>query len=233
MRTHPRTWVVDIDGQSVPFQEGQSVLQAALDAGLNIPHLCYRPELEPIGSCRLCLVEVDGQVASACTLTATEGQMVHSNNQRLHKLRLNLVGMLLEHGRHACTRCERTSDCRLQDIAGELNVPAPQSQPSLELPSRDDSHPDVTLDRDHCILCGICIQASRDLDGKKVFGFAGSGGKTSLIVDSASGLLKDSTIAADDHAVRLCPVGALIVIRPSNTNELTSFDYFDTADWNS
>ena len=67
---------IAIDGQEIPFQEGQTVLQAALAAGLDIPHLCYHPALQPIGSCRLCLVEVAGRVVSACTWSAANGQQV-------------------------------------------------------------------------------------------------------------------------------------------------------------
>lgn len=221
-----------IDGHAIPFQEGQTVLQVALTAGLKIPHLCYHPELEPIGSCRLCLVETGGRTQSACTLPAAVGQIVQSGGDRLRKLRTGLVGMLLEQGRHTCTRCERTGDCRLQEAAAALDVPAVESLAKRDIPARDDSHPDVALDRGRCILCGICVQASRDLDRKNVFAFEGSGGGMSLIVDSATGLLKDSAIAAEDHAVRLCPVGALILKNdPAEPVGFSSFDFFDTGDW--
>ena len=221
-----------IDGQPIPFQDGQTVLQAALAAGLDIPHLCYHPELEPIGSCRLCLVEIGGRTLSACTLPATEGQTIQSDSHSLRKLRTGLVGMLLEQGRHTCTRCERTGDCRLQEAAAALDVPAVASSTGRVIPGRDDSHPDVALDRGRCILCGICVQASRELDRKNVFAFESSGGGMSLTVDSATGLLKDSAIAAEDHAVRLCPVGALILKNdPAESSGFSPFDFFDTGDW--
>jgi len=217
-----------IDGLPVPYQTDQSILQAALAAGLKIPHLCYHPELEPIGSCRLCLVEVDGRTLSACTLTAAEGQAVQSDSERLRKLRRDLLGMLLERGRHGCTRCERTGDCRLQEASAELDVPAAESLGNLDGLERDDSHPDVVLDRARCILCGICIQASRKLDGKSLFSFSGSGGSMRVTIDSPSGLLKDSAIGAHDHAVRLCPVGALVLKNdPVEPLGFSSFDFFD------
>lgn len=219
---------VEIDGHAVPFQEGQTVLQAALLAGLKIPHLCYHPELEPIGSCRLCLVEVEGRTLSACTLPAAEGQAVQSDSERLRKLRTDLVSLLLARGRHSCTRCERTGDCRLQEAAAELEVPAVESLGNLDGLERDDSHPEVVLDRSRCILCGICIQASRVLDGKSLFSFSGSGGAMQVTVDSPSGLLKDSAIAANDHAVRLCPVGALVLKNdPVEPLGFSMFDFFD------
>ena len=232
MDNAPTPGLIHIDGREVSFHEGQTVLQAALAAGVKISHLCYRPELAPIGSCRLCLVEVAGRMHSACTLPATAGQNITSVNEALLKIRQALVIMLLEQGRHVCTNCERTGDCRLQETAADLDTPAIALFPPQDFPPLDNSHPDVTLDRGRCILCGICIQASRELDGKNLFAFGGSGSSVSVIVESASGLLKDSAIAAEDHAVRLCPVGALILNRErTQTLGFSSFDFFDTTDW--
>lgn len=223
---------IRIDGREIPFQKGQTVLQAALAAGLDIPHLCYHPELEAIGSCRLCLVEWEGRKLSACTLPAADGQAIAS--AALRPLRANLVAMLLAQGRHICLSCEKTGDCRLQETAAALDAPALAPSPAQDFPARDDSHPEVALDRGRCILCGICVQASRTLDGKNLFAFGGNGSQTSLVVNSPSGLLQDSAIAAADHAVRLCPVGALIVKpAPAETNQgFSSFDFFDAMDWN-
>ena len=222
---------IRIDGCEIAFQEGQTVLQAALQAGLNIPHLCYRPELGAIGSCRLCLVQCGERKYSACTLPAADGQELAS--AALRPLRANLVKMLLEQGRHACLSCERTGDCRLQEAAVELGIPAVTPAPQQHFPPRDDSHPEVALDRERCILCGICVQASRTLDGKNLFAFGGSGTQASLTVNSASGWLSDSGIAAADHAVRLCPVGALIPKqhRAETSFGAASFDLFDVSDW--
>lgn len=232
MDAAPTPGLIHIDGRTVPFREGQTVLQAALAAGVVIPHLCYRPELGPIGSCRLCLVETEGRTLSACTLPAADGQAVQSDSPVLRKLRSALVQMLLEQGTHACTRCERTGDCRLQGAAVELKVPAVESRPSLEVSPRDDSHPQVALDRGRCILCSICIQASRQLDGKNLFAFSGRGGAMSLTVESASGLLRDSAVNADDHAVRLCPTGSLTVKKDqAHTVGFSAYDFFDTEDW--
>jgi len=227
---HPAS--IRIDGREIPFQEGQTVLQAALAAGLDIPHLCYHPEQEAIGSCRLCLVEVQGRKLSACTLPAADGQAIASES--LRPLRARLVAMLLEQGRHVCLSCEKTGDCRLQETAAALGAPALATSPAHDFPARDDSHPEVALDRGRCILCGICVQASRTLDGKNLFSFGGSGNTASLAVNSPSGLLQDSAIAAADHAVRLCPVGALIAKpAPAETGAgFSSFDFFDARDWN-
>ena len=227
----PPPEVILIDGQEIPFHAGQTVLQAALAAGLNLPHLCYQPELGPNGSCRLCLVEVAGRKLSACTVLAKAGQTVISDSPSLRKLRRSLLSMLLAQGNHACTRCDRTGDCRLQEAAVLLEVPAVAASATLVLPPNDDSHPEVALDRSRCILCGICIKASQELDGKGVFAFADKGGSMSVAVASPSGLLQDSTIAADDHAVRLCPVGALTRKHIPAQRDFAAFDAFDLGDW--
>lgn len=219
--------IIHIDDREIPFLKGQTVLQAALAAGLEIPHLCYHPELSPIGSCRLCLVELDGRKFSACTLPAADGQKIASS--ALRRLRASVVAMLLEQGSHTCRNCERSGDCRLQEAAAKLDAPAiTPSSACQDVPARDDSHPDVTLDRSRCILCGICVQASRTLDGKGLFAFSGRGGQAGLAVNSASGFLNDSAIAAEDHAVRLCPVGALIVKRGQAA---TGWGFSGTTDW--
>lgn len=217
--------VIHIDGRPVPFRDEQTVLQAALAAGVHIPHLCYHPALEAIGSCRVCLVEADSRTQSACTLRAAPGQTVRNDTPRLRQRRMAMTRLLLEQGVHACTRCERTSDCRLQTVAAELGVPAVTGRATdPAAPLRDDSHPQVTLDRGRCILCGICVQASRTLDGKQVFAFGGSGAGTGLVVNSASGLLRDSQVAPEDQAVRLCPVGALFVAGGSASGEFGLFE---------
>jgi [NiFe] hydrogenase diaphorase moiety small subunit len=218
------THTLHIDGQEIPFDPGQTVLQAAMAAGLEIPHLCFHPKLQPIGSCRLCLVEVNGRKFSSCTLLAEDEQEVAS--AALRPLRARLVEMLLEQGRHNCLRCEKTGDCRLQETAAGLGANAVSLR--NDFPARDDSHPEVALDYSRCILCGICVQASRELDGKNLFAFGGSGGEARLIVNSPSGLLQDSGITAEDYAVRFCPVGALIARQKQE--EASGFEW-DMGGW--
>lgn len=225
----PAAGLINIDGQPVPFSEGQTILQAALAAGLDIPRLCHRPELPPIGSCRLCVVEVGGRVMSACTTPAADGQQIAS--AKLDPLRARLVELLLAQGRHFCLSCERSGDCRLQATTAQLGANA---TPQPTAPPRDDSHPALVFDPAHCILCGVCVEASRLLDGKAVFAFAHSGIQTRLVVNSASGLLADSAAAAEDQAVRLCPTGALFVKFQPQAAPLDSFDGFggfDMGDW--
>ncbi|MDQ6963950.1 MAG: 2Fe-2S iron-sulfur cluster-binding protein, partial [Mariprofundales bacterium] len=183
---------ITIDGREVPFKAGQSIMDAALDAGIYIPHLCHRPGLTPHGSCKLCTVEVNGRSASACTLPAAADQEVISNSEELHEVRKTLTQMLFIEGNHLCPSCEKTGDCTLQAMAYYLEMldgHFPQLYPHREV---DASHDSIILDRDRCILCALCVRASREVDGKDLFAIAGRGTDARLIVNSESGKLGDS-----------------------------------------
>jgi len=205
-----------LDGIDIPFRDGQGVLEAALDAGRYIPHLCFEPGLPAHDSCRLCTVMVGGgRAAAACSLPAAEGLDIVSNSPELGDARRQLLQLLFSEGNHICPGCERSGDCKLQAsayAAGMQDNHFPQLFPVRE---RDASHPEVMLDRDRCILCELCVRGSRLLDGKDVFAIARRGIASQLVVNSPSGLLGDSALAVTDHAVRLCPVGALLPKRPA------------------
>ena len=202
-----------LDGKEIPFKEGQTVLQAAMAAGHYIPHLCWRPELDPHSSCRLCTVIISGRPFSSCTQPAMAGQHVECDTPELLALRRSVVQMMFVEGNHYCPTCEESGNCRLQASAYHLGLQDnrfPQQFPKRE---RDSSHPDVNMDRDRCIRCETCVRASRALDGKNVFGIHGRGIKSHLAVNSPSGRLKDSDVSARDKAVELCPTGCLTVKR--------------------
>ncbi|SMF93540.1 [NiFe] hydrogenase diaphorase moiety small subunit [Methylomagnum ishizawai] len=204
---------ISIDGQAVPYQPGQTLMEAATAAGVYIPHLCHNPEFKPHGSCKLCTVKVNGRSASACTLPAGEGQEVQNNTPELNATRRAITRMLFVEGNHICPGCEKTGNCQLQAVGyfvGMLDTHYPHFFPTRRV---DASHPDVMLDLDRCILCELCVRASRDVDGKNVFGLAGRGLQTRLVVNSASGLLKDTAFSVGDKAAQVCPVGAILVKR--------------------
>ena len=202
-----------IDGQSIPFQEGQTIMDAALAAGVYIPHLCHNPEFKPHGSCKLCTVNVNGRNAASCTLPAAEGQQVLSDTAELNAERLALTQMLFVEGNHLCPACEKSGNCQLQAVAYYLGMMSPRYNHFYPQREADASHPDVMLDRNRCIYCELCVRASREVDGKNVFGLSGRGIKTVLAVNSASGLLGDTDLAVTDKAVQVCPTGAILVKR--------------------
>ncbi|MCE1241193.1 MAG: 2Fe-2S iron-sulfur cluster-binding protein [Azonexaceae bacterium] len=199
-----------IDGQRIAFEPGQTILQAALAAGVYIPHLCHHPDLKPHGSCKLCTVVVNGRNGSACTQKAMPGLEVENNSPALNDRRRVLLQMLFVEGNHFCPGCEKSGNCQLQALAYDLEMLTPHFRHAFPARQVDTSHPDVWLDRNRCVMCELCVRASRDLDGKNVFMLAGRGADSKIVVNSPSGLLGDSELAPDDRAAQVCPVGAIL-----------------------
>jgi [NiFe] hydrogenase diaphorase moiety small subunit len=216
---------ISIDGQSIPFAEGQSVMQAASNSGVSIPHLCYHADYKANGSCKLCTCKIDGRQVSSCTTPARDGMVVESNTEELNSERRALVQMLFVEGNHHCPSCEHSGNCVLQDQAYKLGMTElafPEFTPGRET---DASHPDLLLNRDRCIYCELCVRASRDSDGKDIFCITGRARNKGLAINSDSGLLKDSGITVDDAAANVCPVGSIIKKRQAFTKPIGQRDY--------
>lgn len=207
------TGTLSIDGQTIPFEDGQTVIEAASAAGVYIPHLCHKPGYTPHGSCKLCTVKVNGRNCSACTFPAADGQTIINNSAELLHDRRRITQMLFVEGNHYCPSCEKTGHCDLQGVAYHLNMldnHFPHFYPQREV---DASHPDILIDHNRCIFCNLCVRASQQKDGKQVFAIAGRGINKRLIVNSPSGKLKDSDIHVDDQAAHVCPTGAILIKR--------------------
>lgn len=199
-----------LDGREIPFEDGQTIIEAAAAAGVYIPHLCHRPGFAPHGSCKLCTVDIDGRRGAACTNRAAEDMQVASETDALNADRRSLVQMLFVEGNHICPSCEKSGNCQLQAVAYHLGMLTPHFSHFYPARDVDASHPDILLDRNRCILCELCVRASRDADGKNVFAVGGRGIRARLIVNSSSGRLADTSLAASDRAVEVCPTGALL-----------------------
>jgi len=199
-----------LDGELIPFDEGQTIMDAALAAGVYIPHLCHNPEFAPHGSCRVCVVRADGREVSACTAPARTDMEVQSDTDDLRALRVAILQMLFVEGNHLCPACEKSGACQLQAVAYHCGMLEPRFPQQFPVRHVDASHPDAILDFNRCILCELCVRASRDHDGKRVFAISGRGIQSRLIVDSPSGRLGDSRFAITDKAAEVCPVGAIL-----------------------
>lgn len=199
-----------LDDQEVPFEPGQTVLQAALAAGRYIPHLCYHPEFRPHGSCKVCTARVDGRMAAACTTPAAAGITVESDTDELNDLRRMLIRMLFAEGNHFCPSCEASGNCVLQALGYDLGVLTAGFRHMFPVRAVDASHPDILLDFNRCVLCELCVRASNEVDGKGVFALSGRGIDKHLVVNSESGELADTNIALDDKAMEVCPVGVIL-----------------------
>lgn len=198
-----------IDGAEVSAEPGQTILQAADAAGVYIPRLCAHSKLHPFGACRVCTVMVNGRPQSACTQPVAAGTVVENDTEALLAIRRDIIDMLFVEGNHWCMYCEASGDCELQALAYRFGITAPRFPFLFPERSIDMTHPDIWIDRNRCILCARCVRASRDLDGKHVFGFVGRGPEKRIAVN-AEAHLKDTDADVTDQAVDICPVGALM-----------------------
>lgn len=199
-----------LDGQTIPFDDGQTIMQAAMAAGKYIPHLCFNPEFKAHGSCKLCTVKANGRQTASCTQQAQAAMVVESDTQELNSERRALLQMLFVEGNHFCPSCEKSGHCQLQATAYQVGMMSPHFDHFFPDRPLDASHPDYLLDFNRCILCSLCVRASRDVDGKNVFALSGRGIKTHLIVNAKSGRLADTEFSAADKAAQVCPVGVIL-----------------------
>ena len=199
-----------LDGVEIGFVAGQTVLQAATRAGSYIPHLCWHEEFPAHGSCRLCGVKVGGHMVCACTLQAAADLEVESNTDELNGQRKKLLQMLFIEGNHFCPSCEKSGNCLLQATAYAMGMEAPHFEEFYPDRPVDASHPDILLDFNRCILCALCVRASRDVDNKNVFAIGGRGISSRLLVNSESGTLADTDMTLQDRAATICPVGVIL-----------------------
>ena len=196
-----------IDEMPIPFVPGQTILEAAKAAGIYIPHLCFQPDFKRHGGCKMCTVLVNGRTQTACTHKAAVGQEVDVNTPELDAMRRSLVQMLFIEGNHFCPACEKSGNCQLQALGYEYEMMSPHFVELFPHREVDATHPDVLIDFNRCILCELCVRASRDVDGKEVFAVAGRGLDAKLIINSPTGKLGDSAFAVTDRAAHVCPVG--------------------------
>jgi [NiFe] hydrogenase diaphorase moiety small subunit len=152
---------------------------------------------------------VNGRPQAACTTPAAKGMVVDNETEALKKHRCSLVEMLFVEGNHYCMFCEKSGNCELQATAYRLGILAPRYPYQFPRQDVDASHPDVWIDRNRCILCGRCVLASRDLDGKHAFQFLGRGANKKIWVN-AEAHLADTNLGSADKAVDICPVGAIL-----------------------
>jgi [NiFe] hydrogenase diaphorase moiety small subunit len=138
--------------------------------------------------------------------------VVESEVPKIQAMRKDLIDMLFVEGNHFCMFCEKSGNCELQATAYRFGIAAPRFPYQFPTRNVDASHPDIFLDHNRCILCGRCVRASRDLDGKNVFQFVGRGTHRRIAVN-AKARLADTEMDVRDRAVSICPVGAILTKR--------------------
>ncbi len=203
---------LEIDGVKATVPAGTSILNAALDAGIEIPHLCYDPDwgLPPSGSCRLCLVEVEGArgPVPSCSHTAAAGMVVHTDTEELLQIRKMLIDLLLSDHPHDCLTCEQAGNCALQDYAYQLGVREPEYAGAAVSADPVRDGPAIVYDPSKCFLCGRCVEVCHNVNVIGAIDFQGRGFDTRIGLPP--GLPRDESVCTEcGNCIDVCPTGAL------------------------
>lgn len=200
---------VIINGIAVRVPEGTTIMEAAAKAGVTIPSLCYLKEINEIGACRVCCVEVEGEsrLVSSCNNLVYEGMVVHTNSPRARQARRINVELLLSQHDGQCATCVRSGNCKLQHVANQLGIL--RNPYALDLPNNQwtTTFP-LYRNAQKCIKCMRCVQFCDKIQTLGVWGMAGSGGRTTVDV-TYNRRIKDSDCVLCGQCITHCPVGAL------------------------
>jgi NADH-quinone oxidoreductase subunit G/NADP-reducing hydrogenase subunit HndD len=201
---------LNIDGREVSVPKSYTILQAARLVGINIPHLCYHPELAREGNCRVCLVEVEGArtMVASCVYPVSEGMKVHTNTQDVRETRKTVVELMLANHPEDCLFCVKNQHCELQEIAADLGIRRVRFRGEKREAQKDESNPSIVRDPAKCILCTRCVRACSERQGLDIFSSVNRG--FGSIVEPAFGLgLDEVACSYCGQCTTVCPTAAL------------------------
>ena len=200
-----------IDDHDVAIAADSTVLQAAQEASIAIPTLCFLEGLSAVAACRMCLVEVSGNdtLLPACITPVQEGMQVHTATPRLQDIRRTLIELLFTEGNHVCGICVANGHCELQNLAVEVGMD--HSRLPYRFPDRpvDLSHPLFGLDHNRCVLCTRCVRVCDEVEGAHVWDVGWRGEHCRIIagLEEPWGAVEACTHCG--KCVQVCPTGAL------------------------
>ena len=200
---------IKIDGKDFQAIEGQSLIEAAKNNGFYIPTLCHFKEIyPPLGTCRVCTVNINGKPDTACTRKVFNGMEVEVNTPEILDNRKAIVEMLFAEGNHYCPACAKSGDCELQRKGYEMGISASRFPHLFEERPRDFKSDRIFMEHNRCIQCMRCVHEVKTNDGDRVFYFQNRGHNMLVGIDyeKEKKLTDQQVIAAAD----LCPVGAII-----------------------
>jgi formate dehydrogenase major subunit len=209
-----KTVSLTVDGQKLTVPGGTSVMQAAAGTGIKIPKLCATDSLDAFGSCRVCLVEIEGRKGypASCTTEVEEGMVVHTESDRLDGLRRSVVELYVSDHPLDCINCSANGDCELQDTAEALGVESSRYGMdgwNHQDAEKDSSNPYFTFDPSQCIVCYRCVRACDDIQGTFALSVDGRGFASRIIAGQSDSFM-DSDCVSCGACVDHCPTEALI-----------------------
>ncbi len=202
-----------INGRTLAVKDGQTILQAALANGIDIPHLCYDPRITPTGACRLCLVDIDGEksLQTSCTREAEDGMVVRTDTKELLALRKTTLELLMSEHRLACTTCDRDGDCLLQDYAYEYQIKEdefPKIELNLKARNFTSGHGGMQYDPTKCVRCQRCIRICSEVQMVEALSLRDRAGDV-LVTTGFDVDLDASTCELCGQCLSTCPTSAL------------------------
>ena len=206
------TITVQIDGLDVTVPKGTSVMRAAAEAGLSVPKLCATDSLQAFGSCRLCVVEIDGRkgTPASCTTPCEPGMVVRTQTPRVERLRRNVMELYISDHPLDCLTCPANGDCELQDMAGVVGLREVrygyEGDNHLDAPT-DSSNPYFSFDESKCIVCSRCVRACDEIQGTLALTIVGRGFESKVSPGGTS--FMDSECVSCGACVQACPTATL------------------------
>lgn len=205
---------LEIDGIAVTVPAGTSIIHAAMTAGISIPKLCATDSLEPFGSCRLCLVEIEGRrgYPASCTTPVDEGLKVHTQTPKLADVRRGVMELYISDHPLDCLTCSANGDCELQDMAGAVGLREVrygyEGENHLKA-EKDNSNPYFSFDPSKCIVCSRCVRACEETQGTFALTIQGRGFESTVAAGNAGSFL-DSECVSCGACVQACPTATLM-----------------------
>ena len=204
---------LEIDGEQVTVPKGTSLMRAAVDAGVQIPKLCATDSLEPFGSCRLCLVEIEGRKGypASCTTPVEAGMKVHTQTPRLQQLRNGVMELYISDHPLDCLTCPANGNCELQDMAGVTglrNVRYGYEGANHLKDTKDESNPYFTYDPSKCIVCNRCVRACEETQGTFALTISGRGFDSRVSAGMDEPFMQSECVSCG-ACVQACPTATL------------------------
>ena len=200
---------ITINGKKVEFTDEKNILTIIRKAGIEVPTLCYQPELSIFGACRLCTVEDDrGRTFASCSEEPRDGMVIYTHTERLRKHRKLIVELLLAAHCRDCTTCNKHGNCTLQTLAYQLGVDHVRFANHREEMPIDRSSYAIVRDPNKCVLCGNCVRVCSEIQGIGVLGFAHRGTDATVVPAFNRNLSETNCVSCGQCRV-VCPTGAL------------------------
>ena len=175
--------IVTINGSQLSGSEGMTILEVAQENGIDIPTLCHKTELKPIGACRICVVEVEGSrtLVGSCHTPITQGMVIHTHSPKVLETRKTIVELLLASHPDSCIICDKGNTCELRKIAADMEIALPPFKVRKRYYPIEDISPYIVRDLSKCILCRRCVRSCSEIAEKNVFAVAYRGFKSKVV----------------------------------------------------